>query len=107
MQQQPPVTPSPNSKLSQQFHTATALGILGEGSAPVDCPVCRQRNMTQVTTEIGNTTHAWAAGFCIFLCLGCIPYLITATMNVRHNCGSCGALLATWHRSGRVVVHAH
>jgi len=90
-----------------QYYTATPLAILGQGSAPADCPVCRHRAMTLSNTEVGNTTHSWAIGFCLLFCLGCIPYLMSSTMDVKHNCGHCGALLATWHRSGRTVVHAH
>jgi len=89
----------------QQYHSASPLSILGQASAPVDCPTCRHRSMTMTVPQVGNTNHAWAAGFCLFLGLGCIPYFITSFKDVRHNCGHCGALLATWHRSGRTVVH--
>ncbi|TFK34981.1 LITAF-like zinc ribbon domain-containing protein, partial [Crucibulum laeve] len=91
-----------------KFFTATPLRLLGEGTAPVDCPVCRKRELTHVTLQVGSNTHLWAIGFCIFLGLGCIPYLMNDTKDVRHSCGSCGALLATWQRGGKItVVHAH
>jgi hypothetical protein len=40
-----------------QYYTATPLAILGQGSAPADCPVCRHRAMTMSNTEVGNTTQ--------------------------------------------------
>lgn len=47
--QQPPPQPS-------QYHTATPLPNLGEGSAPVDCPSCRTRALTRTQYVSGNTT---------------------------------------------------
>jgi len=44
---------------------------------------------------------------CLTTCLCCIPYLATWFKDVRHSCGRCGALLAVWHRSGRVEIMAH
>ncbi|PYH49596.1 LITAF-like zinc ribbon domain-containing protein [Aspergillus saccharolyticus JOP 1030-1] len=87
------------------YNTATALHALQRGPAPVDCPVCGHREMTRVQAEAGNTTHAWAAVTCICCCLGCIPYLMSSLKDVHHYCGKCGALLATWHNSGRTDVH--
>jgi lipopolysaccharide-induced tumor necrosis factor-alpha factor len=102
--QQPQGPPMNNPS---QFQNALPLSVLGQGAAPVDCPMCKKRALTQINTEVGNTTHVWALAFCLAFCLGCIPYMITSTMDIRHNCSSCGALLATWHRSGRTVVHAY
>jgi len=90
-----------------RFKTAIPLTVLSSGSCPVDCPECGVREMTTTTYQIGATTHAWAVAACLITALGCIPYLLSATKDVRHNCGNCGALLATWHRSGRTVVHAY
>jgi hypothetical protein len=51
---------------------------------------------------------AWAFGLFIFTCHLCfIPYLVTSFKDVTHRCGQCGDRLATWHRSGKVDVHAH
>jgi len=104
--QHSPQAPMSAAAPPQQFYSATPLAVLGQGSSPADCPMCRHRAMTISNTQVGNTTHLWAAGFCLVLCLGFIPYLLSSTMDVRHNCGHCGALLATWHRSGHTVVHA-
>ncbi|KAL8760988.1 MAG: hypothetical protein Q9184_002858 [Pyrenodesmia sp. 2 TL-2023] len=98
--QQPPVQQS-------QYQTATPIANLGEGAAPVDCPCCHMRALTRPEYHSGNTTNAWAALLCFCLCLGCIPYLMRSLKDVEHKCGNCGALLATWHNSGRVVVHQH
>jgi len=45
---------------------------------------------------------------CIFLGLGCLPYIGNMTKDVEHRCGNCGTLLAKWHRNGAtsVLVHA-
>ncbi|RAK75798.1 LITAF-like zinc ribbon domain-containing protein [Aspergillus fijiensis CBS 313.89] len=111
--------PQPHEPSSQNFyagtqthHTsgynnATPLHALQRGPAPVDCPSCGSREMTRVVAEAGNTTHAWAAVTCICCCLGCIPYLMSSLKDVHHYCGKCGALLATWHNSGRTDVHQH
>lgn len=37
---------------------------------------------------------------CCTVCLGCLPYLMYGTKDVKHKCGNCNALLAVWHRSG-------
>ncbi|OOF93057.1 hypothetical protein ASPCADRAFT_209690 [Aspergillus carbonarius ITEM 5010] len=87
------------------YNTPTPLYALQKGPAPVDCPACGQRQMTRVQAESGNTTHAWAAVLCCCLCLGCIPYMASSLKDQNHYCGSCGALLATWHNSGRTEVH--
>jgi len=97
---------APVNFAAPQFHSSTPLPNLGEGSSPADCPMCRQRSMTMTTPLVGNSTHMWAIGVCLLSGLGCIPYLITSTKDIRHNCGHCGTILATWHRSGRTVVHA-
>jgi len=92
---------------TQQYQIAVPLASLNQGSAPVDCPACHQRAMTNISHEVGGTTHAWAALLCFFLLLGCIPYMMTEMKDVAHRCSKCGALLATWHRSGRTIVHLH
>ena len=40
-----------------QFHSAIPLSNLGQGAAPTDCPMCRQRAMTVATPQVGNTTQ--------------------------------------------------
>lgn len=101
-QQQLPVQQPVNS----QYPTATPLHALQSSPAPVDCPACGQREMTQVIMESGNTTHAWAAILCFCCCLGCLPYLASSLKDANHHCAKCGVLLATWHNSGKVeVVH--
>jgi len=47
----------------------------------------------------------WALGFCFVTCLPCIPYFIDTFHDVQHKCGNCGALLATFLRSGGTTVH--
>ncbi|KAH7038600.1 LITAF-like zinc ribbon domain-containing protein [Macrophomina phaseolina] len=106
-QQQHPGMPPQQPSGGQQFRNATAIPNLSRSPAPVDCPACGARSMTTTTYITGNTTHAWAFGVCICLCLGCIPYLISGTKDVQHKCGKCGVLLATWHRSGSTEVHMH
>jgi len=67
-------------------------------------------SLVSLSIKFGDLQHfsrAWAAVMCVLFCLGCIPYLMSSLMDVKHKCGHCGALLATWHRSGRTVVHAH
>lgn len=92
--------------VNSQYPTATPLHALQSSPAPVDCPACGQREMTQVIMESGNTTHAWAAILCFCCCLGCLPYLASSLKDANHHCAKCGVLLATWHNSGKVeVVH--
>ncbi|KAE9368135.1 hypothetical protein N431DRAFT_429332 [Stipitochalara longipes BDJ] len=102
-QQQMPQQPLPQNN----FASATPLVSLQQGPAPVDCPMCRVRQMTRVEFVSGGTTHLVALLCCLGLCCGCIPYLTTWFKDVEHKCGNCGALLAVWHRSGRTEVIAH
>jgi len=91
-----------------QFQTAIPLAALNRSPAPVDCPICHQRAMTNVHYESGGFTHLLALALCVCICLGCIPYCISSCKNAKHTCGNCGTLLATWHRSGGTAeVHAH
>lgn len=90
-----------------QYHTATPLQNLSEGAAPVDCPSCRSRALTRTEYVSGNTAMGWAALLCFCCCLGCIPFMMRSLKDVEHHCGKCGVLLATWHNSGRTVVHVH
>jgi len=98
----------PPAQNQQQFHRAIAIPNLGMGPAPVDCPNCSQRCMTNVSYHAGNTTHVWAGiTFCFTGCLCFIPYMMNSLKDVQHRCGSCGTLLATWHKSGQVETHMH
>ncbi|KAH8684609.1 LITAF-like zinc ribbon domain-containing protein [Tricladium varicosporioides] len=90
-----------------QYATATPLASLTQGPAPVDCPVCRTRQMTAIEFVSGGTTHLAALVLCCCFCLGCIPYCASWFKDVEHKCGNCGALLAVYHRSGSTEVTAH
>ncbi|KAL2069871.1 hypothetical protein VTL71DRAFT_14550 [Oculimacula yallundae] len=96
-----------NGNGKPKYQTATPLASLQGGPTPVDCPVCGVREMTRTEFVSGGSTHAWAALCCFCLCLGCIPYMVSSLKDCEHKCGSCGALLACWHRSGRTDVIAH
>ncbi|EAW12893.1 uncharacterized protein ACLA_013280 [Aspergillus clavatus NRRL 1] len=100
-------TPQPGAAAANPsgYTMAVPLASLQRGPTPVDCPVCGQREMTRTEPEAGNTTHGWAAVLCCCFCLGCLPYLMSSLKDVNHFCGKCGAMLATWHNSGRVEVH--
>jgi lipopolysaccharide-induced tumor necrosis factor-alpha factor len=39
------------------YQNVTPIASLGRGPAPVDCPACGQRAMTNVAFETGNTTQ--------------------------------------------------
>ncbi|KAH8732147.1 LITAF-like zinc ribbon domain-containing protein [Phaeosphaeriaceae sp. PMI808] len=104
---QPHPSMPPQQASGTVYQAATPIASLGRGPSPADCPACGQRAMTNVAFETGNTTHAWAAGFCFLCCLGCIPYAVSSLKDVQHKCGRCGVLLATWHRSGTTEVHIH
>ncbi|KAF1842558.1 uncharacterized protein K460DRAFT_370529 [Cucurbitaria berberidis CBS 394.84] len=107
IQPQQPGMP-PQQQGGNVYQNVTPIASLSRGPAPVDCPACGQRAMTNTAFEIGNTNHAWALGVCCFtLCLGFIPYVVNSLKDVQHKCGRCGVLLATWHRSGTTEVHIH
>ncbi|KIM72973.1 hypothetical protein PILCRDRAFT_44521, partial [Piloderma croceum F 1598] len=89
------------------FYSSVPLTNLGEASAPTDCPMCRNHVMTSTNHEVGNTMHMYAVGFCLFTGFGFIPYLMTLTKDVKHNCGCCGAHLATWYHNRHTIVHAY
>ncbi|KAF2139462.1 uncharacterized protein K452DRAFT_232652 [Aplosporella prunicola CBS 121167] len=90
---------------SQPLQTVVPLSGLTCSPAPVECPGCNFHGMTVTKQKIGNTTHAWAVGTWAFTCiLCCVPYCIAATKDIIHICRSCGAHLATWHRSGHTEV---
>lgn len=97
----------PQQQSGNAYQTATPLINLSRSPAPADCPACGQRALTNVSFETGNTTHAWALGLCCLCCLGCIPYVMNSLKDVKHKCGRCGVLLATYHRSGSTEVHIH
>ncbi|KAI4281203.1 MAG: hypothetical protein L6R35_005702, partial [Caloplaca aegaea] len=102
-----PSMPMQQAVQQSGYHTATPLTNLESAAAPVDCPCCRMRALTKIECHSGNTTAAWAAILCFCCCLGCIPYMMRTLKDVEHKCGHCGVLLATWHNSGRTVVHQH
>jgi lipopolysaccharide-induced tumor necrosis factor-alpha factor len=53
--------PQPGMPPQQQsgtvYQNVTPIASLGRGPAPVDCPACGQRAMTNVAFETGNTTQ--------------------------------------------------
>ncbi|OQV03768.1 LITAF-like zinc ribbon domain-containing protein [Cladophialophora immunda] len=105
---QPQMPPPQQRSVSGQFRQAVAIPNLGMSAAPVDCPACGQRAMTNVSYHTGNTTHVWAGVACCLTGLLCfVPYLMNSLKDVQHRCGNCGVLLATWHKSGVVEVHMH
>jgi len=89
------------------YLTATPLASLQQGPAPVDCPVCGVREITSVEFTSGNFTHLSAIACLMIHGLWCIPYLMNAFKDAEHKCGNCGALLAVWHRSGRIEVRQY
>ncbi|KAF2712307.1 hypothetical protein K504DRAFT_499410 [Pleomassaria siparia CBS 279.74] len=107
--QQAPHNPGmpPQQQSGTVYQTVTPIANLNRSPAPVDCPACGQRAMTNVAYKTGNTVHAWALGVCCVTGFGCIPYFVTSLKDVQHKCGRCGVLLATWHRSGTTEVHIH
>lgn len=115
-----------------KYSSATPIHTLGMSSVPVDCPGCGHRALTQTDFQAGKTTQsvlrpihpflmktvytadrlairsAWAVGLCCLTGVCCwIPYVMNGMKDVQHRCGNCGMLLATWHKSGHVEVHAH
>ncbi|CAG8961049.1 hypothetical protein HYFRA_00002590 [Hymenoscyphus fraxineus] len=105
---QPQHGAQPGGAPGRTFQNVTPLASLGRSPAPVDCPACGQRSMTRIAFLAGNYTHGWAVGLCCLTWFFCwVPYVVDGFKNVDHSCGSCGVLLATWHRSGGVDVHQH
>lgn len=78
---------------------------LGSTPAPVVCPNCGNRVMTDISYESGGFAHIVALLLCCATCLGCFAYLATALKDVRHRCSRCGVPLATYHRSGRTELN--
>jgi len=92
----------------RQFQNTIAIPNLTMGAAPVDCPICGARAMTSISYHSGNTTHVWAGITCCLTGLFCfVPYMMNSLKDVQHRCGSCGTLLATWHKSGQIEQHIH
>jgi hypothetical protein len=54
---QQPQQPQQATKTGTVYHNATPIAALGRGAAPVDCPSCRQRAMTMISYEVGNSTQ--------------------------------------------------
>ncbi|KAF2673560.1 hypothetical protein BT63DRAFT_451611 [Microthyrium microscopicum] len=102
MMQQQPVMMQPQTSV---FQSAVPIQTLSESSAPIDCPSCKQRGMTNTSRVSGDCTHLWALGFCLVLLMPCIPYLIDGFKDVVHKCGKCGVTVATWKKSGGTTVH--
>ncbi|KAM0798542.1 LITAF-like zinc ribbon domain-containing protein [Usnea florida] len=103
---QPPqqLQQQPQQQQHQEYQTAVRLANLQDTPSPVDCPVCGHRELTIVELVSGNTTHGWAALWCIITGFGCIPYLMPGLKDAQHKCGHCGVLLARWHKSWRTAV---
>ncbi|EJD42868.1 hypothetical protein AURDEDRAFT_168115 [Auricularia subglabra TFB-10046 SS5] len=97
---------APPYAVPMQQPLAGRVSSLGEYPANVTCPHCKLTGITRVEYESGGRTHMWAALACFCFCLGCIPYLINGTKDVKHFCSNCGTLLAHWHRSGNLQVIA-
>src|SRR5579871_5924202 len=114
-------TPSPLQNQLSPFKTALPLPSLSRGPAPVDCPICNVRTLTRCEYEAGGFTHLLGIVMCLFMAIGCVPYLMRSCKDCRHFCGNCGyvccvlglgwlllivcffacrSLLAIWHRSG-------
>lgn len=87
-----------------RYQTAIPLANLGRVPAPVDCPRCNARGLTDCESESGGFTHVLALALCCVCCLGCIPYCVDGTKDVRHKCGACKNLLAVWHRSNSMAA---
>jgi lipopolysaccharide-induced tumor necrosis factor-alpha factor len=68
------------------FPYATPLQSLNLASAPVDCPNCGQRAMTNTMLVSGEKTNMWALIICFFTCLGCIAYMMDELKDVQHRC---------------------
>jgi lipopolysaccharide-induced tumor necrosis factor-alpha factor len=107
-QQQAQAQPNMVYPSNGEYQTAIPLANLDRAPAPVDCPKCGTRGLTDCTSESGGFTNMLALVLCCCFCLGCLPYCINGTKDVNHKCSSCHALLAVWHRSNsKVVVIAH
>jgi len=105
MMQQPVMTQPMGPPGGHVYQSAVPIQTLGESSAPIDCPSCHQRGMTNTTRVAGDCTHLWAIGACLVLCMPCIPYLIDSFKDVEHKCGKCGVSVATCKKSGGTTVH--
>jgi hypothetical protein len=100
--------PTTTSTANFQPHQAKGtmpVGALTSTPGLVQCPVCGVVQVTSIDYETGVSTHIWAVLCCVIFGLGCIPYLFPGFKDVQHKCGHCGALLATWQRTGGTKVH--
>lgn len=89
---------------ANHYPNAVPLASLEKAPAVADCPICGQREMTLAQKRSGGTTHCSAILCCLCCCLGCVPYLFGEFKDTIHKCGSCGAELALYHRSGSTEV---
>jgi len=94
---------------SRVYREAVPLNALKRVPAPADCPRCGKRSLTKLSYEIGAGNHFAALGaFAYTIVLFWVPYLVTRLKNVKHHCGNCDTLLATWHRVGNLTdVHEY
>ncbi|EJD35107.1 hypothetical protein AURDEDRAFT_154940 [Auricularia subglabra TFB-10046 SS5] len=106
-------TSTPASDASASTTAVCAPGVievssLGSHAAPVRCPHCAATAVTRVEYSAGRTTRVCAVATSLLLspAAGFVPYLIDGTKDKKHFCGSCGTLLAVWHRSGRLEIAA-
>src|SRR5271169_2096869 len=53
----PQMVPQQMSGQPRQFQNTMAIPNLGIGAAPVDCPICGSRAMTNISYHSGNTTQ--------------------------------------------------
>ncbi|ROT38304.1 hypothetical protein SODALDRAFT_334069 [Sodiomyces alkalinus F11] len=95
----------PMQPYGQQQPRGTPLHSLTDQQTDVVCPACNHYGVTVIDFQAGGFTHGLAAIICFLSCLGCIPYLFARLKDVTHKCAKCDTLLATYHRSGRTVVH--
>ncbi|CAG8976456.1 hypothetical protein HYALB_00008046 [Hymenoscyphus albidus] len=93
------------SRNPKGYPYATPLRNLKDDAAPIDCTFCGAREATSPRLIETNTRHLAAGFFCFLpLCLFCIPYFSSWFKDMEHRCGSCGAVVAIYHRTGRTEV---
>ncbi|EWZ90692.1 hypothetical protein BFJ63_vAg8591 [Fusarium oxysporum f. sp. narcissi] len=96
-------------ELEEQDPQSVPIHTLQSLSAPVVCPKCGVRAMTITRLKSGSFALALAGIALITNCwlLVPLPFLMSSTKDVLHQCGNCKILIAEWHRRGRTEVLAY
>ncbi|XP_014207392.1 lipopolysaccharide-induced tumor necrosis factor-alpha factor homolog [Copidosoma floridanum] len=80
------------------IHQQTVHITMGPNPIKMSCPSCHKNIKTTTTSDHQPVAHICCIVLCLFGCClcSCLPYCLSAFMNVHHFCPNCKAYIGTW-----------